>query len=1174
MKKVVIIALSALAIFGLLGMVDAAAAAFPTGLGGTGTTASPAAGQVLIGTGSGAYTPAYILCAGTCSVSSASGTITITGTGVSTTTGNWQGTWQLYNPSDFLSSSTQVVNTVNGSSGTVTITSSTLGVVWPTVNGNKSAAYQITAGTGATTTISGATTTISVSLNNGVTQTCSANQFVDSVTSAGIANCGSITFPTAATYTFSAGPGISLAQATSSSNTTTTVTNTGVTSFTGQGCVTAANSTGSVALSVTCISGNQSISFTMSGDATGTATGTTAITDSITVTGLNGKALPANTTGTLQYSGGAWSISIATSSLGVYNANGTLSSYIGSTCGGSQYVTGISATGTVSCGTPPGTGLTGNGTSTYLAVYTASGTLAGYANLTFTSSTDSLGLPLANGSGTLTYSLKNDSSGYLEVNVTGTTPGNGTYQPYNIILQNCAAPTSTLSNSECDLSQAIDFPDGSRTFVDWNTQQYPPTYDSGWFETSSGGTASSSELYPFVLTFTPDTGGHYQVLTVTPVNATGTWNGVTFNFVGNIVATGTENLYNAGNGSLNVFNGSNTNYDDICLGNTGTTRWCLQLNPDGTNALNIVDPQNGGNVLHAVINGPTTIGNSGSGSGIILSTAATASTTLTVNQTSTTNGIVNTGNVSTTNLSANNIVVSGSSTAQSFQASSTAPSNFANENGLKFNILANYATAGCPWNTSITDLGGCIMAAYESVSSTASSTPQINVPILPPFTQYSTDINFNNPNEYVDLECAPGQILEYTGTLTATSGAVTYNEGDATTNNLKIAHLGGSNCHIALGGSTPAAGATSTAIYIGGTNGESAITLNNMGGIYAGIGLKEASNTFMATTNNFVADGDNQDFVMATGSNSGETAVNNEFHALDQANATTSTLPTCVQTGLNAFTELEFNGSNLDDCGATIGPTTGSFSFSGNLEDPAATGNTNYPKYPYITLQSSTALTATITGGINLDANSATSSPTSVIVNDANLTLTAVAVGRNGNQTATNLVDDSGNAASVITVQGLTYPASSFTNLVSSTNQVVPPQQSYTNATTTIANTLNVGTSTNLGATVNVWGNANSESIYSSNGNIVIGSGWGINTAGDGNNTGVFFNGTGQGFGVTSPATQVNVGASSTVRIGVSANTWSGCIEQYDHTNSSTLWYSYPNNGVYVNTTTKPAWCQ
>jgi hypothetical protein len=390
MKKVAVVVFSLIAILAVLGAVDAVAAAFPPALGGTGTTATPLPGQVLIGTGSASYTPAYILCAGACQVATSSGGITITGTGVATNTGNWAGTWQLYNPRDFVPSSTQIVNTVNGGSGTVTITSSTLGVIWPTVNGNKATNYNITATNGVTSTVSGATTTISVSLNNGSAVTCSANQFLNTISATGTAQCGSITFPTIPTYTFAAGTGLSESQATSTTNTTTTYTNTGVTSFTGTGCVTAANSTGTVALTVTCISGNQSITFTISGDATGTASGATAITDSITVTGLNGKALPANTTGTLQFSGGAWKINIATSSLGVYDASGNVSSYLGSSCGGGQFVTGFSATGTVACGTPGGSGTVSAATTTYVAIYCGTTTVCGYADVVISTSTNTM----------------------------------------------------------------------------------------------------------------------------------------------------------------------------------------------------------------------------------------------------------------------------------------------------------------------------------------------------------------------------------------------------------------------------------------------------------------------------------------------------------------------------------------------------------------------------------------------------------------------------------------------------------------------------------------------------------------------------------------------------------------------------------------------------------------
>jgi len=296
--------------------------------------------------------------------------------------------------------------TFNTSTGAIGWTNSLNYITAITVNGQSGTSFNIVAGQGVTSTVSGATTTITLNLGPG----CSGGNFVQTISPTGTISCAipsgaatttingalgalfnfvasstgsvlSITTSTAggsstinfllqlsnyltaalqslngatsSAQTIVGGTGISVATAASSTNSTTTITNTGVTSFTGAGCVTAANSTGSVSLAVTCISGNQSITFTINGDATGTASGATAITDSITVTGLNGKALPTNATGTLQFTSNAWHINLATTSLGIYDANGNLSSYLGSACSGGQYVTGISATGTVACGTPP-----------------------------------------------------------------------------------------------------------------------------------------------------------------------------------------------------------------------------------------------------------------------------------------------------------------------------------------------------------------------------------------------------------------------------------------------------------------------------------------------------------------------------------------------------------------------------------------------------------------------------------------------------------------------------------------------------------------------------------------------------------------------------------------------------------------------------------------------------
>src|SRR5258708_119563 len=57
------------------------AAANPPALGGTGTTAVPSSGQVLIGNASGTYTPGLITCTGNCTTATSSGGFTINVTG-------------------------------------------------------------------------------------------------------------------------------------------------------------------------------------------------------------------------------------------------------------------------------------------------------------------------------------------------------------------------------------------------------------------------------------------------------------------------------------------------------------------------------------------------------------------------------------------------------------------------------------------------------------------------------------------------------------------------------------------------------------------------------------------------------------------------------------------------------------------------------------------------------------------------------------------------------------------------------------------------------------------------------------------------------------------------------------------------------------------------------------
>lgn len=60
------------------------------------------------------------------------------------------------------------------------------------------------------------------------------------------------------------------------------------------------------------LTGNQSINFAATGDASGSATGTTALSPNMTVTGLRGAPLPALAAGTLKYTGSAWTFDNST----------------------------------------------------------------------------------------------------------------------------------------------------------------------------------------------------------------------------------------------------------------------------------------------------------------------------------------------------------------------------------------------------------------------------------------------------------------------------------------------------------------------------------------------------------------------------------------------------------------------------------------------------------------------------------------------------------------------------------------------------------------------------------------------------------------------------------------------------------------------------------------------
>jgi hypothetical protein len=1135
----------------LAGFATAQGAPYPPAVGGTGTGSAPLPGQVLIGTSGNAYTPAYILCAGTCSVSTSSGGITITGTGLANNAGNWAGTWQLFNPSDFLPSSTVKVTSVNGLSGVVTITSSSLSVVWPTVNGNQATNYNLVAGTSVTSTVSGATTTLSLNLNNGSAQTCSANQFLNAISATGTVACGSITFPTTATYTFSAGAGISISQATSSSNTTTTVTlnlnngatqscsanqffnsltatgtascgsitfpagsvtttingasgptfnftasstnnvlsiasstsggsstiqylldlhnyltaallalnglnapnqaviagtglsyststsgnnatttltlninngstqtcsanqfvnqvnatgitscgaitfpasitsingatssaqtivagagvtvstapgssnstttitNTGVTSFTGQGCATAANSTGSVTLTVSCISGNQVITFTLNGDATGTATGTTAITDSVTIIGLNGKALPANTTGTLQFIGNAWKINLATSSLGVYDASGTLSSYLGSSCGGSQFVNAISPTGTVTCATPAGTGggvaTSSPATPGYFVYFNPDGsTITSNATMRVNTSTGQISITVQSGAG----GSQSTGGGFLV---------NGTNSTSSAVVWYDNQPNEASG------------------------QAYQATCDTAF--------------------------GTFDCFVVRGL-ATST---TAFDVQGNQANKGTlkvdHNPPQDGSSDANasIFsgaaNGTSTAVQGAFISLGSSTGKAIHIT--GLNGNDIFDVASSG--IPAVLK----FGSTQNPCLIIGDSSGDFATSTCVTSVNGSSGAIS--NVAVTNADnsfSSGQTVQGNVSSTAFQSTSTSNSQVQVFNDTYW-VPANFATAGCAGKTGDTDFGACVNDLYNLASSTASSVAIMvpNVTVTP--AQWKTQIKFTNNYEAPNLICPGGAMLKYGGTGTA----ITFNFGNPA-GHLVSEDYGctyrGNNNLLAAGDTNTA---TTTGIFFGGSSGSVGVNFhdNNVNGFGTCIGT--GANTYMLNVHDNAISGcgssANQPYAgsllyISPASNSGERFNFDHNSFTDPANSTSNK---AIYISDGALASGFFSNNSFDDVTPYVGISNGVIDFDANHFENAAY-STYLMKY-FLVASSSVATQININGNFfALDNTGATGQLSTGIEHAVNLVFNDNVVDNYGGASAiTNFIDHSINPGQAV----------------------------------------------------------------------------------------------------------------------------------------------------------------
>ena len=479
MKRVVLILLSIIVILFLIWGVDRAigAGCTPAALGGTGTCTVPSAGELPIGNGSGSYTPATLTPGANIVITNASGSVTIgvTGTATGTVYLLQAGHGISLSPASITSSGTIAVNPSTVIADVVAsgqfLSSSTTYVA--TVNGQSGA---VTIGIPATTTVNGTQATVFHLIGDGTTVTSTVN---------------------GATTTFSV-----------------------VTSGNWQGTWQGVNSSTFYKASNPSgyISGNQTITFVAAGDATGTATGTTMISDTMTVTGLKGKALPALATGTLKYSGGAWTFDGNT-----YLPSGVNVTTTGPLGGGGPLT---SAGLTLTCATC----LTGNQTITLTGAITGSGTtsiatayatstlyalFSGSGPITFNASTGAIGWTnslnyitgvAVNGQSGTSFSIVAGSG--LSSSVSGTTTtlslslgagctgGNFVQTISATGTITCAIPSGTFTTTTVNGTAALAFIlQGDGSTITSTTSGASTTYSvvPGVFVTTASGTA---EFYP------------------------------------------------------------------------------------------------------------------------------------------------------------------------------------------------------------------------------------------------------------------------------------------------------------------------------------------------------------------------------------------------------------------------------------------------------------------------------------------------------------------------------------------------------------------------------------------------------------------------------------------------------------------------------------------------------
>lgn len=323
----------------------------------------------------------------------------------------------------FITNATCIGTDINGKFINNTVlcggTSSSTGIT--SINGATSTAQIFVGGTGVSVSTSNPTTTIT---NIGVTQLNAGGCVTVSATTTNV-TLGStcVTSVTASNGLVSSGgttPNISLSSSTVNGQLLigTTAGTWSIALPTSSAPLSWTYGAGTLSIGcATCLTGNQNITITASGDASGSGSGATAITVPLTITGLQGKALPAVATGTLQFVNGAWILNNVTSSVLFATSTGAFIPYPGTTCAAGTALTALSNA--------------------------ASGTCIGFATSTLT-----IPVSVANGgTGTTTASAK----GSVEVGFSATQIGSVAVGP------NSTATSSNVLMSSSSVAAGVAF---------------------------------------------------------------------------------------------------------------------------------------------------------------------------------------------------------------------------------------------------------------------------------------------------------------------------------------------------------------------------------------------------------------------------------------------------------------------------------------------------------------------------------------------------------------------------------------------------------------------------------------------------------------------------------------------------------------------------------------------